>query len=1152
MGEQLTEQQRQAVYDRGGRLLVSAAAGSGKTKVLVDRLLSYVMDPLKPVNIDDFLIITYTKAAASELRGKIAARLSEHIANSPDNKHLQRQMQRLHLTKISTVHAFCADILREYAYLLDISADFRVADENECIELQGRALATVLEEAYADDNDPDFYAFVDSQGFGRDDRRVPEIVLKVYNAAKCHLNPEKWLKWCEDIQSFENITEVGKTVWGKYLIDSLHEYLDLQIDALSACTEKALHSDEMEKPAQLLAETVEQLRTLRAQENWDDIRRQRNIDYGRLTFSKKCTDTDLVEQIKAVRDACKSGLDKKLSVFTDSSDQILVDNRKITAATNGLISLVKQFDAVYAGLKRARRVLDFTDLEHKMLDLLLGKSRSGATKAAKEIAERFIEVMVDEYQDSNAVQDAIFSVLTEKKQNCFMVGDVKQSIYQFRLADPSIFIEKYNNYVPAEHAEQGQGRKVLLSKNFRSSAGVIQSVNDVFSVCMSPNVGGLFYGADEALNEGIPHIPLNEPEIEFFGIDVQEDVYREEALFVADKIKTLLDGKHMVRQGDVLRPITADDIVILLRSPGSVGWEYQEALEERGIPCSSGAGKDLLKTEEVEVLCSLMRTINNPLLDIPLVSVMLSRVFRFSADELARIRSNVKSGSIYAAIEKSKSNKAVNFLEVLSDLRNAAQMCSISQLLAYIFERTRIDSIYSAMPDGDIRVANLQQFCQLAASYEAGAGNSLTCFLRYLDSIEERGVPASGDEAVGGSVTIMSIHKSKGLEFPVVFLCGMSREFNMESAYSQVLCDKELGLGLACVDVENRVQYPSIAKKAISEKIKKESISEEMRVLYVAMTRARDRLIMTYAVKNLEKNLSALSLRIPLSKKELLTSTVHCPGMWVYLASCCIPGLDWTLRTVQANFAVGDVSTETAVQEILLPKQLKRLKEALDFSYPYATATMLPSKQTATQLKGREKDREAAENTEKRYISRKTWRQPSFVSAEKTGADRGMAVHSAMQYIRYANCEDLESVRSEIKRLVDERYISSDQAHAIIPEQIYGFFNTDLGRKIKGADNVLREFKFSILVQHPDNPNPDPGDRMLLQGVVDCALIETDGITVVDFKSDRIDDAELADASDKYRNQILVYAQALSKIYQLPVKRALLYFFVPGKFVTVI
>jgi len=1152
MGEQLTEQQRQAVYDRGGRLLVSAAAGSGKTKVLVDRLLSYVMDPIKAANVDDFLIITYTKAAASELRGKIATKLSEHIAASPENKHLLRQMQRLHLAKISTVHAFCADILREYAYLLDISADFRVADENECLELQSRALQVVLEEAYTNESDSDFYTFVDSQGFGRDDRRVAEIILKVYNAAKCHLHPDKWLNWCYMVQNQRDIEDVSQTVWGKYLIDSLHDYLDLQINAMERCAEAALRTELMEKPAQLLYQTVDQLRQLRAQERWDDIYAQRQIDFGRLTFSKKCTDAELIEQIKAVRDACKAGLEKKMAVFCDSSKQILGDNQDTASATRGLISLVRKFDVKYSQMKRSRRVLDFTDLEHKTLDLLLGKSRSSATKVALEISERFVEVMVDEYQDSNAIQDAIFAVLTEKRQNCFMVGDVKQSIYQFRLADPSIFIDKYNSYVSAEKAMPGQGRKVVLSKNFRSSAAVIQSVNDVFSTCMSPDVGGLAYGDDEALYEGIPHKPLNEPEVELYGIDVRESVYRDEALFVADKISSLLDGKHMIRQGESLRPITADDIVILLRSPGSVGWEYQAALEEKGIRCTSGSGIDILQTEEVEVLCALLRTINNPLLDIPIVTVMLSRIFGFTADELAKIRAAKKGGSIYSAVNQFQSEKTARFLEILADLRSASQMRGISQLLAYIFSKTRMDSIYSAMPDGDVRIANLRQFCQIASDYESALGGSLTRFLSYLDTISERGLPMSNDDTVCGSVTIMSIHKSKGLEFPVVFLCGLSREFNMESVYAQVLCDKELGLGLICVDMEKRVQYPSIAKKAIAAKIRSESVSEEMRVLYVAMTRARDKLIMTYSVKNLEKNLNALSSRIPLSDTRLLTSTAHSPGTWICLTAHCVPMINWKMQIVRMEDSAATVTVEESTKVVLTTSQQMQLKNSLGFSYAYIDATTTPSKQTATQLKGREKDREASEHTYKAYGAKRLWRRPSFISHEYNGSDRGTAIHMLMQHIRYSVCDSVEGVRAEIQRLVEEKFISEQQAKWVDPQQIALFFTTDIGKQIRNAETVLREFKFSILVDSQTGSCTTPEDKMLLQGVVDCALIEGDGITIIDFKSDRIHEDALADAADRYREQVLIYAEALSRIYQLPIKSALLYFFQLGKFIPII
>lgn len=503
MAEKLTPQQRQAVENQGGKLLVSAAAGSGKTKVLVDRLMRYIQNVNDPANIDDFLIITYTKAAAAELRGKIAAKLSELIAADPTNRHLQQQMQRLYLAKISTVHGFCTDILRQYAYRLDISSDFRVADESECTELQLKALEQTLEDAYENaENDADFRALIDSQGLGRDDKMIPQIVLKVYTSAKCHLNPEKWLSWCVD-NATAHVTGAEETPWGAYLIADLKSYLALQINAMEHCATAASAADGMEKPAALLSATVEKLRCLEKCKTWDEIIEHKDIQYGTLTFSKKCTDLQLIDQIKAVRTACKEGLNKRLRNFVDNSEQVLSDISQSTAAARGLVALVQAYERSYSRLKKNRSIVDFSDLEHYTLDLLLGKQRNAATIIATEVGAQFREIMVDEYQDSNEIQDAIFGALTVKKQNCFMVGDVKQSIYQFRLADPGIFIEKYNTYMAAEMAKPGEGRRVLLNHNFRSSAGVIEAVNDVFCRCMSPEVGGLDYGEEELLREGI-------------------------------------------------------------------------------------------------------------------------------------------------------------------------------------------------------------------------------------------------------------------------------------------------------------------------------------------------------------------------------------------------------------------------------------------------------------------------------------------------------------------------------------------------------------------------------------------------------------------------------------------------------------------------
>ncbi len=1167
MADKLTPQQAQAVRDRGGKLLVSAAAGSGKTKVLVDRLLTYLTDPQDPANLDEFLIITYTKAAASELRGKIAAKLTEQIAQEPEHRHLQKQMQRLFLTKISTVHGFCGDLLREFAYKLDIAPDFRVADENECRELRETVLMDLLDRAYEQaGEDEDFRAFVDTQGLGRDDRLVPEIIQKVYDSAKCHLDPEGWLQKCLEDAAVDGAADASETVWGRYLIEDLFDYIDAQLYVLRQCAAELDRCDGMEKAAVNIRDTLYQLERLRSSHSWDEIVSRRNIDYGRLTFPRKNPDPDLTEQVKAARNACKKGLEKKLHSFSDPSEQVLGDLEQAGAGARGLVSLVRQFDQDYRQVKRSRRCLDFSDLEHRTLDLLLGKSRTSPTAAASEVGRRFREILVDEYQDSNAVQDAIFSALTREKQNCFLVGDVKQSIYQFRLADPGIFLEKYTAFAPAGQAVPGEGRKVLLSHNFRSGGEVIAAVNDVFQTCMSPRVGGLAYGEAEALREGMPHEPLPEPGVELQAIAVREDTYREEADYVAQRIQAMLQSGAPVRGTDGFRPVEPEDIVILLRSPGSVGGDFQRALEARGIRCTSGGGVDLLQTQEIATLRSFLQTIVNPRQDIPLVSTLASPIFGFTADDLASIRSGRKAGSVYDALLKSELPKAKRFRQTLEVLRREARMNSLTMLLERVFSLTRLDSVYGAMAGGDAKQANLQAFYQLACDFEGGSLRDLGQFLDHLDALEGRGLISAGT-ASAGAVTIMSIHKSKGLEFPVVFLCGLSRLFNRESMQAQILCDKELGLGLSVADTAARVRYPSISKRAIAAKMAAESLSEELRVLYVAMTRARDRLIMTYAVKNLAADLQDIALRLDFDGGSLLCRDVVCPGEWVLLAAIqhteagelhALGGRPSQTRLGEYpwKISVSD-APETGGNAAALPEQRRAmpdgavdaLKRSLSFQYAHIPATLAPSKQTATGRKGRVKDAEAAEFTQESRHPQRAWRSPSFLSEQKDATAYGNAIHAAMQYIRYESCTSREAVKQEVERMVDQGFLKAEQGSMVDCERLAAFFATGLGRKLRSGTPYLREFKFSILDDGGHYGQGLDGERVLLQGVVDCALFEEDGITVLDFKTDRVTEETLASRAESYRPQVQAYAEALSRIYEKPIKGQYLYFFQLGTYV---
>lgn len=804
-----------------------------------------------------------------------------------------------------------------------------------------------------------------------------------------------------------------------------------------------------------------------------------------------------------------------------------------------------------------------------MLDLLLGKGRRYPTTVAAEIADRFREIMVDEYQDTNEVQDTIFGVLTNQRNNCFMVGDVKQSIYQFRLANPDIFLQKYNAFSPVESAQMGEGRKVVLSSNFRSSGGVIEAVNHVFANCMTPKVGGLYYTEEEMLHEGLPHVSLPEPEVELCAIDVAEDTYTEEASFVADKVVTLLDGKHLVRDGDALRPITPDDIVILLRSPGSVGAHFVYALEQKGIRCTTGKGIDLLKTDEICTLRAFLQIISNPLQDIPLLAVLMSPVFAFSAEELAIMRSADHFSCIYELVQHSDSEKSMNFLHVLNQLRQDARRYTLSQLIQRIFLLTDMDHIYAAMVDGEAREANLQAFYQIAADFETSSKRDLSQFLSYLDTVEEKGLRYGQNEKVPGAVTIMSIHTSKGLEFPVVILSALARKFNLESAHSQILCDMDLGIGMCCTDTDLRVRYSNIARRAIARKVVADSISEEMRVLYVAMTRARDRLIMTYAVNNLQKDLQQMVTGLDMYDSLMRNCYVNCSGTWImqsalrrteagalfalggYPDEITVQASPWKISVAIPTVSEAEGVTPALNRTAILPQDVEEIRQSLKFVYVHYAATEAPSKLTATQLKGRSKDREAAEHAEETRPFYRTFRKASFSKTNISAQTYGNTVHTIMQYLDFSKCGSERLIKQEIERLVTENFISKEQAESVAPSVIACLFKTDIGRKLINAKSLVREFKFSILTEADQYIDDLVDEQILIQGVVDCAIIESDGIILIDFKTDRVNENSIDMISRGYISQVQAYANALSRIYQLPIKSAWLYFFSMNQFVPI-
>ena len=1175
MAETLTKAQKAAVENRGGPLLVAAAAGSGKTKVLVDRLMGYLCQKQDPANVDEFLIITYTKAAASELRGKIGAKLMEVLAANPGNRHLQRQVQRLYLAKISTVHAFCGDLLREYAFFLELPGDFRVADETECQSLRQRAMDGVLEAAYEHiAESPQLQAFVDTQGFGRDDRAVPEIVASIYDAARCHLRPDAWLEQCLEKTEAQ---DAGQTPWGRYLIDRFQAYLADQAELLRRALRLAQTQEDLgPKYGPTLQENLRQLEALGACRTWEALRAHRLEGFGRLNAVRKPKDPELAERIKALRKSCWEGVKARQAPFAVDSHTLLGDLEQSHLALQGLVQLVREFAKAYEGEKRRRRVLDFGDLEHKTLELLLGREASGPTRAAREIGKRFREVMVDEYQDTNEVQDRIFEALTRERGNCFLVGDVKQSIYRFRLADPGIFLKKYREFVPAGEANPGQGRKILLSENFRSGGEILEAANHVFRCTMSTSVGGLEYGEAEALREGVPHLPLPQCPVEFHGIQLTPGPggetavkYEAEAQFVAERIDQLLREPAMIRQGEALRPVRPGDMVILLRSPGSCARYYRSALEARGIPALAGAGGSMLDTGEAAVLRSFLQVLDNPLQDIPLEAVLASPVFRFTADHLGRIRAACPDGPLFEALSQAAEagdSQSGAFLELVQSLRQAARLESLTRLLEEVYARTHMEAVFAAMAGGDKRRRNLEFLYETAASFEQGGRRDLSQFLAFLDAASQRGLQPEEGGSAPDAVSILSIHKSKGLEYPVVFLSNLSAAFNREDLRANVLVDAQLGIGCSALDRENRCRYPTLAKRAIAQRIQEENTSEELRVLYVAMTRTKDMLIMTYASRYLTRRLETIAQQVTLGSNPALSQEADCLGHWVLMAAMVrteagelfaqagqpeervVSEHPWRIRFHQRGPEQSAPIQETQ-PPAGEPEQLPDVEPLLSFRYPYQAAVDAPSKVTATQLKGRELDREAAEQAvQPLSAGARRWRQPAFLTQRPLdGREIGTATHLAMQFLRYEACGSREGVEAELARLLAEGFLNARQAQAVNRRWIGGFFQTELGQRLREGQGVLREFKFSILEDGQILEERLAGEELLLQGVVDCCLMEDDGITILDFKTDRIRPGEEAAAAARYAGQVRTYGQALSRIFEKPVKRLLLYFFQTGR-----
>ncbi|MCL1829418.1 MAG: helicase-exonuclease AddAB subunit AddA [Oscillospiraceae bacterium] len=1163
--KELTADQRAAVYLRDRPVLVSAAAGSGKTRVIVERLMSYITDPENPRDVSDFLIITYTKAAAAELRGRILEELGRRTAENSDDKRLKLQMSLCRKAHIGTIHSFCSSIIRANTHLTGLAPDFTVPDEDKMSEIKAKTLEKLLDSAYEKiEDDEGFRSLVDSVGAGRDDSRLTGLLLNLHSRMQSSEKPGEWAKSKAEAMRKQKGLRAEDTEWGKEITDWAAEAVSFRADQFEKALSR-LAGGKIIREAyfESLKTTTDDLFALRKaiKDGSDVFGKDTELRFPRLKPLRGEYDEELAGYIKEMRDACKKDIGKINEILSQSSKEVAEDLARVMPAMDALFKLCVEFDKLYAAEKHSRGKLDFSDLEHIALGLLTDADTGERTALAVDIGKRFTEIMIDEYQDINRVQEMIVNALSRGGRNIFMVGDVKQSVYRFRLADPGIFTEKYLSYADRdERRETAPGERpptrIMLRENFRSKKTILDAVNHVFSNIMSFKLGEIDYDDKAALRCGAAQEGDDGPPVTLYALEIpnareepNEGKADIEAAFTAERIKHLVTSGALVRDKEDTRPVGYGDIVILLHSPGPAAGLYRKALEEAGIPVVSDRGRGFFGSDEVLSVLSLLTVLDNPYADIPLISALRSPMFGFTAQELAEIRLCGPDGSFFDALAAAAKNneKAAAFTELYKKLRALAPDLTAERLLWLIYNETGIFALCSATGAGEMKRENLMLLFEFARDFEEAGYRGLFRFIRYMRRLEKNGREPGMARVSQNAVRIMSIHKSKGLEFPVVFLCDTSRRFNNKDRTESVLVHSRLGAGPKVSDPEKGTEYPTLARHAVARRLKLEALSEEMRLLYVAVTRAKDRLYITCSVRDVDGMLKKLGagLTFPPAPQALENCSSH--SEWLLMTALpqaegplCLSVIKDAAEVINRPAKdFREISSETPDEKIT-----EEIRRRLDFEYPHAAAVMLPSKLTATGLTDRGSENPAEDvsfpQADDAYDYDFEIPDLSENRLVLSGRRRGSAVHTVLQHIDFEKISSPADIRSETERLEMSGFLSSREAKSVDAEMIFNFFASETGRSIIAADSVLREFRFSILCSAREFFDRGGEEQILLQGVVDCCAEKDGELTIIDYKTDNTDD--LDKKIELYTPQLRVYAGAMERIMQKPVKRAVLYF----------
>ena len=1164
-----TPAQQQSFSVHGRSLLVAAAAGSGKTAVLVERVIRMITDPTHPVDVDRLLVVTFTRAAAAEMRQRLSDALAEKMAAEPDNQVYARQQMLLPRAYISTIHGFCARFLREFAGQTDLPIGFKVAEEGQTKLLEEEALDLVLEQHYRQ-KDPAFLALAEQLCSNKNDQGLRETVMETYRFMQAQPFPERWLR--DQLDAYTAVIPLEQTRWMAPILREVEQALERLCHYAEAACRAAQEAD---VPPYWETEQVDLANFRRLQAALPTMtysQLQRELSALWQTDLARVTKPDAVqkagmEQVKAYRALIKKRMEKLNALLPRTEEDCRRDLAAMAPLAEALGRLVEQYTARFTALKREHKWLDYNDLEHETLRLLVDPATGAPTLLARDVSRRFAEIMVDEYQDTNAAQDKLFSALSREEKNLFMVGDVKQSIYGFRQAMPEIFTSRRDAYTPYEEGGEATSATIRLENNFRSRHQVTDGVNFLFGQLMGRRTGGVDYQQERLVcsarypeaDLATEWMLLNKEDADGI-IDVQA-----EARQIAARIRELM-GSMTVTAGDGQRPLTYEDICILTRRRKDMPTFVKE-FAALGIPVAADNGEDFLHTPEVSAAVSLLRVIDNPLREVALTAVMLSPLYGFTPDDLALVRVSAgKYTPLYPALEQvaregehpALAGRIAALLADLRRFRTLAVSLPADRLLETVYQETGIRAVYAARSGGAQRVANLQQLDTIARGYEQGEFRGLSAFVRYIDRMEESGKSlACGNTLMQEGVRLMTVHGSKGLEFPVVFvarLCGLR---NHTDSSRRVLLHATAGIGMKLVDRKENEKFTPLPHTGVLTARRQQEMEEELRVWYVALTRAREKLILVYSGKKLdalfeklEMELTEDTLLLPdtvlsasTAGELLLTASLRHPSFLPLRGPHRVPALpaetDWLVRVcppldgeVLAPSRRADPAADAALAETL--------SRRLAYTDPYRPLTGVPAKLAASQLSHQKMSRDHI------AVSR-----PAFLQAEGlTPAQKGTATHTFMQFADYESA--YKSLGAEIARLTEKGFLTRQQADSLPADRLAAFFTGPLYSRMVGADRVWREYHFAVNVPAgslTDLPAALGEEPVLIQGIADCVFREGDSLVLVDYKTDRVKTG--GELCDRYRSQMLFYKNALETIFGIPVKEMLLYSFALGRTIEV-